>query len=379
MALNSQSTRSAVSRKYMTSKGKRSKAPWLVLLVVAAVVVGGYAIFFAGDKATSPEQANAQGGHTPEIQNAGAAGDSGSAGANGGGQGTAGPSGNYRPGGDPGTRQSEYDIRSPDEATRRFTGPAREQYEQGLALIEDGNLVAGRAQLSELLFREGDELPRHEARAIRERLTHINQELVFSPRITEGDPIVASHMVQRGEYLGRDIAPTFNVPSQFLERINNVEAPRLQADRPIKCIRGPIHARVVKHDYRMDLFVEDPEGLRIYLCSYPVGLGEDDSTPAGLWCIKSGSKVKDPDWRDDLTNEYFSSDDPNNPIGDYWMELQGIDDNTREYEGYGIHGTVDLASIGQQESRGCIRMRPQYVEEVFNMLVGGHSRVEVIP
>jgi lipoprotein-anchoring transpeptidase ErfK/SrfK len=38
---------------------------------------------------------------------------------------------------------------------------------------------------------------------------------------------------------------------------------------------------------------------------------------------------------------------------------------------YGIHGTIDPNSIGKAESRGCIRLRNQDVEEVYDMLAVG--------
>lgn len=37
----------------------------------------------------------------------------------------------------------------------------------------------------------------------------------------------------------------------------------------------------------------------------------------------------------------------------------------------GIHGTDDTASIGENLSRGCIRMRPEDVEELFTLVDPG--------
>jgi lipoprotein-anchoring transpeptidase ErfK/SrfK len=51
-----------------------------------------------------------------------------------------------------------------------------------------------------------------------------------------------------------------------------------------------------------------------------------------------------------------------NPLGSRWMGLSA--------KGYGIHGTNVPASIGHAASHGCIRMRKQDLEELF-------ERVEV--
>jgi lipoprotein-anchoring transpeptidase ErfK/SrfK len=53
---------------------------------------------------------------------------------------------------------------------------------------------------------------------------------------------------------------------------------------------------------------------------------------------------------------------PANPLGTRWMGLG--------YKGYGIHGTNRPNSIGKAASHGCIRMRNQDVEDLF-------ERVEV--
>ncbi len=47
----------------------------------------------------------------------------------------------------------------------------------------------------------------------------------------------------------------------------------------------------------------------------------------------------------------------NNPLGTRWMGLSAV--------GYGIHGTNVPSSIGKAASHGCIRMRQQDLEELF--------------
>jgi len=49
-----------------------------------------------------------------------------------------------------------------------------------------------------------------------------------------------------------------------------------------------------------------------------------------------------------------------NPLGTRWMGLS--------VKGYGIHGTNAPRSIGKRASHGCIRMRNQDVEELFELV-----------
>ena len=54
---------------------------------------------------------------------------------------------------------------------------------------------------------------------------------------------------------------------------------------------------------------------------------------------------------------------PSNPLGTRWLGL--------DVKGYGIHGTDDPRSIGYARSHGCIRLRNQDVEQLFELLRPG--------
>jgi lipoprotein-anchoring transpeptidase ErfK/SrfK len=54
-----------------------------------------------------------------------------------------------------------------------------------------------------------------------------------------------------------------------------------------------------------------------------------------------------------------------NPIGTRWMGLS--------VKGYGIHGTNDPASIGRNVSHGCIRLRNNEMEQLFEMVSVGDA------
>jgi lipoprotein-anchoring transpeptidase ErfK/SrfK len=73
----------------------------------------------------------------------------------------------------------------------------------------------------------------------------------------------------------------------------------------------------------------------------------------------------------------IAGDDPKNPLGERWIGLTGIDGHAVGKQSYGIHGTIEPDSIGKQASMGCIRMRNEDVEMVFDMLTEGKSVVVV--
>ena len=388
MALQSQAPRSGGTRRYASnSRRKKGLGPWLALLGLVVIVAGLIVLFSDPEDPTTPANANAA---APEQAGPEITGPSTE---------TQLPPDRVTPPAvtDEGTPDRDTDTGSaasrPDprlesiasSETQQLIGAAKDQYETGMQRLESGDIPVGRALLSELLFREGA-LPRHEAQAVRERLAFLNENTVFSKKRNgeqiAKDPIVSLHKVQSGEYLST-IGNTYRIPYQLIERINKIDARRLQAGQGIQVIKGPVHAQIDKSDYRMDLFVEDPDGIRIYLKSYTVGLGEFDSTPVGKWIVKPGSKVGPanggPSWVNPRTGERYDRNDPNIPIGEYWMALEGIDDNTRDRKGYGIHATNDPESIGRQESMGCIRMRDDDVDQVFYTLFEGSSIVEIVP
>ena len=50
-------------------------------------------------------------------------------------------------------------------------------------------------------------------------------------------------------------------------------------------------------------------------------------------------------------------------------------DNSAEYRGFGIHGTIDPTSVGQEESSGCVRMLQADVELLYDWIPEGTTVV----
>jgi LysM repeat protein len=221
-----------------------------------------------------------------------------------------------------------------------------------------------------------------EQSVLRDRLSKLNEDLVFSPKVTPGDSLCEVYTVVSGDALvkiakKRELATDW----RLIQRINKMANPNsLRVGQKLKLVRGPFHAVVRKSDYRLDLFFgppDEPEQWQ-YVRSWTVGLGEGNGTPVGTFIIKKGSKLENPPWANPRTGQKFDKDDPKNPIGEYWLGFQGVG-SSAPLTGYGLHGTIDPASIGKQMSMGCVRMAADDIKAVYELLVDEVSVVRIVP
>lgn len=164
------------------------------------------------------------------------------------------------------------------------------------------------------------------------------------------------HFVEYGETL-ETIAKQYDVPWEYLAMLNRVTPEKLQAGQELKVVRGPFGAVV-----DLDEFTLTVHAHGWYINQYPIGIGADEKTPLGEFAIKD--KLENPTWYNP-DGGIVEPDDPENPLGEYWMGLGNH---------IGIHGTNDPATIGKAASRGCIHLGDDDIVEVFSLLSPG-SRV----
>ena len=249
----------------------------------------------------------------------------------------------------------------------------------GVSLAEACTLVTrdplrARAELTRLIGSgtlAGDDLAKACA-----AVNAVNDTLLWSPTVTPGDLICTAYTVKKGDTLSQ-IAKRNDVQADWrvLMRINGLRNERdLRVGRTLKLPTSAFHAEVSKRDYRIYLYAgEGPN--RVMVGAYDVGLGEFDSTPTGMFMVRPRSKLINPEWRNPRTGEYFFPDDPKNPIGERWIGLVGVEQANSGIKGYGIHGTVDPGSIGQQQSMGCVRMLPPGLDITYELLTEPNSTI----
>lgn len=236
--------------------------------------------------------------------------------------------------------------------------------------VTPSRIIEARDKLSEAL-----KLPMspQQRSLVKTRLSQLADQWLFSKTFFAQDRLCSSYKVEQGDRLS-NIGKQFNVPYELLMEINKIPRPEaLREGGTIKVVNGPFNVKVYLSTFTMDIFLQDT-----FVRSFPVGLGQPGrQTPVGLWHVKAGGKIPNALYTDPDTGKVIHPEDTDYPLGSRWIELEGLDENTKDKTGFGIHGTKDPQSIGRASSRGCIRLHNGDVIKVYNMLVPVNSLVKV--
>ncbi len=243
--------------------------------------------------------------------------------------------------------------------------PALDAFETGRSSLSRGDLLDARFALSQALDQG---LGGGDATTAREELERIADALFFSRTVVPGDPMTSVHVVASRESLNV-IANRHKITTSLLISINGILDPnRIQVGTRLKVIHGPFDAVISKTQHRLDITLGE-----VCVRSFHVGLGTNGGTPLGTWTVRD--KLENPQWTDPETGRLYLADDPENPIGERWIGLLGTTGEAVGRTGFGIHGTIDPTSIGENMSMGCIRMLPEDVAAIYDLLVNRYSRV----
>ncbi len=153
-------------------------------------------------------------------------------------------------------------------------------------------------------------------------LSQINQTVIFGRQRFADDPYGGTYVVQPGDSLAR-IALAHDCTWEMIGRINGIDAKHLRSGATIKVVEGPFFAVVQKHKFTMDLYLGGLPGEKscMYVTTYMVGLGKDNSTPVGTWMVEPHRKLKHPTYYSPRGEGVIAADDPKNPLGGYWIGL----------------------------------------------------------
>ena len=181
-------------------------------------------------------------------------------------------------------------------------------------------------------------------------LGNANMRLLLSPVVTAQDHL---YVVQPGDTLAA-IAKRFHVTVEWLRRANQLSGDMIHPAMRLKIPGGTFGVLVDKS--HNTLMVKRGEDI---IKQYAVATGSDNSTPAGAFTIMN--RLVNPPWY--TPTGVIPAGDPRNVLGTRWL---GFDK-----PGYGIHGTTDPSTMGQQVTAGCVRMRNADVEELFIIIPEG--------
>ena len=179
------------------------------------------------------------------------------------------------------------------------------------------------------------------------RLGAVNVALLLSPAMTGLD---ATYEVKSGDSLGK-IATAYHTTVDVLKRANGLKGDLIHPRQKLKLPAGAFRLVVDKSQNQL-LVTQDNQFFK----RYPVATGENNSTPTGTFTIVN--KVPNPVWY--RQGAVVPPDSQENILGSRWLGLNK--------PGYGIHGSVDPTTIGQQVTAGCVRMTNADVEELFTIV-----------
>lgn len=132
-------------------------------------------------------------------------------------------------------------------------------------------------------------------------------------------------------------------------------------------------------EYRLYYFPKPAAGETAKVITYPISIGRQDwETPIGV--TKIVAKAVNPSWYppQSVREEHAAEGrplasvvppGPDNPLGRHAMRL-GL-------PGYLIHGTNKPAGVGMRVTHGCLRMFPEDIESLFD-LVSVNTQVRII-
>lgn len=217
------------------------------------------------------------------------------------------------------------------------------------SLLAAGRLADAHLELSEWY---GDHRLSTEQEA---RITDLLDRLAGTVIYSREHLLERPYEVQPGDSLEK-ISELFEVPPQLLANINGIRDPRdVMPGRQLKVVKGPFNACVCLSKYHLVLYL----GNR-YAGRFPIGIGSDAPAGEGEYVVQR--KLTNPIY---YGRPVTDKDDPNNPLGEYALDLGG---------GILIHGTNNPASIGRTEDRGCIRLGERDIQDVSNILVARGDR-----
>lgn len=226
------------------------------------------------------------------------------------------------------------------------------------ALLADGKKDKAREQYLAALEAGPDDALRVKLEG---KVGALNVELIRLPwPMPEKQEVV----VAEGDNI-KGLARKFGTTVELIVKGNELKRPDIiRPGQRLKVFSGKMEIRASKG--RHDLLVT-ANGR--FFKRYRVGMGRYEKTPVGTFVITD--RIPEPPWwRDD--GKIIPFGDKENILGTRWMAIKAAG-NTREIKGYGIHGTWDTDSIGKSESSGCIRLRNEDVEELFELIPVGTS------
>ena len=298
---------------YNNRKGGGWKRVFVVIIIIQIVLVGAYLIWNKGKKSDGEEV------NIPEP---------------------AAPTANFEP--EPlGLAPAPIIAVQASPAVQSAISDAR-------SALDAGQLAEAKKQLDQIVASSPD------PEAIK-LLGDVNMKMLKSSIPMQGKE---RYSIQSGDYLQK-ISRKYNTTVSLIKMMNGMQNDTIRAGAAVMVYNGDFSVRVSKSRNTLDLMAGDQLFKR-----YSVGTGKFGKTPAVEFKIVD--KITEPPWTRFTDGKQIEYGDPENVLGTRWMKI--VSEEHPEITGFGIHGTWQRDSIGQQSSAGCIRMLNEDVEELFDLV-----------
>ncbi len=185
---------------------------------------------------------------------------------------------------------------------------------------------------------------------VKKKLEEVNMKLLLSPVL---DECSFEYTVKSGDSLIK-IAERFNTTVGLIKRANNLTSNIIRPEQKLK-INKCKFSLVIDKSQNLLFLKRKGEVIKTYV----VATGKNNSTPVGRFKIIN--KLKNPTWF--KTGAVIPPGSPKNVLGTRWMGLS--------IKGYGIHGSRDVNDIGKQVTEGCIRMKNEEIEVLYDIVPTG--------
>ncbi len=225
--------------------------------------------------------------------------------------------------------------------------------QDAIGLKDNGNYADAKKIYQQIL----NEQPDYEnVEQVQKEMEDVNMQIILSNVPSE---FAVEHIVASGDTLG-GLAKKYNTTVELIKKRNGIKKDVIRIGQKLSVWTAPFNIFVDKSQNILILKVGD-EALKVY----HISTGKDNSTPVGDFTITS--KLVDPVWFN--KGVVVPPDSPQNVLGSRWLGFN--------LSGYGIHGTVDPDTIGQQVTAGCMRLRNEEVEELYDMIPMG-TKVTIV-
>jgi len=247
-------------------------------------------------------------------------------------------------------------VKYKKEEVKELPVPETSFFEEAQAELEAGHVDEARGLYRKAIEVSGDI---NRIKSIQEKVETINMDMLFSQKI---DECSAVYEVRPKDTLIK-IARQFGTTVGLIKRANSLKSDVIRPGQRLKVSTCKFSIAVDKSQ-NMLFLKRNGEVIK----AYTVSTGKDNTTPVGTFKIDS-NKLRNPTWH--RAGAVIPPDSPDNILGTRWMGLEGVDDNGVDIKGYGIHGTTEPQYLGQQVTLGCVRMKNEDVEELFDIVPCG--------